>query len=62
MRATRIAVCSNSCFPAIAAIALDFFDREGLDVVHELMFPNHRAYRWAIGAPAAQALPGRDVV
>jgi ABC-type nitrate/sulfonate/bicarbonate transport system substrate-binding protein len=43
----RIAVpdlVSNSYFPAIAAIALDFFKREGLDVVHELIFPNYKAY------------------
>ena len=65
MSAPRIAVpdlVSNSCFPAIAAIAFDFLDREGLDVVHELIFPNYKAYRWAICALAAQALPGRDVV
>ena len=65
MSATRIAVpdlVSNSRFPAIAAIALDFFDREGLDIVHELIFPNYKAYRWAICALSAQALPGRDVV
>jgi len=65
LRATRIAVpglVSNSCFPAIAAIALDFFDREGLDVVHELIFPNYKAHRWAICALAAQAMPARDVV
>jgi ABC-type nitrate/sulfonate/bicarbonate transport system substrate-binding protein len=43
LSAARIAVpdlVSNSYFPAIAAIALDFFKREGLDVVHELIFPN----------------------
>ena len=64
MRDARIAVPGlvSSCFPAIAAIALDFFDREGLDVVHELIFPNYKAYRWAICALAAQALPARDVV
>jgi NitT/TauT family transport system substrate-binding protein len=47
LRAARIAVpdlVSNSYFPAIAAIALDFFKREGLDVVHELIFPNYKAY------------------
>ena len=48
MRATaRIAVpdlVSNSYFPAIAAIALDFFRREGLAVVQELIFPNYKAY------------------
>jgi hypothetical protein len=49
-------------FPAIAAITLDFFNREGLDVVHELIFASYKAYRWAICAFAAQALPGRDVV
>jgi len=43
----RIAVpdlVSNSYFPAIAAIELGFFAREGLDVVHELIFPNYKAY------------------
>ena len=63
MRATRIAIpdlMSNSCFPAIAAIVLDLFNREGLDVVHELIF--YKAYRWAICALAAQAAPARDVV
>jgi hypothetical protein len=65
LSAARIAVpdlVSNSFFPAIAVIALDFFDREGLDVVHELIFPNYKHYRGAICALAAQALPGRDVV
>jgi len=69
LSATRIAVpdlVSNSRFPAIAAIARSdcarFFDREGLDIVHELIFSNYKAYRWAICALAAQALPGRDVV
>ena len=65
MSAARIAVpglVSNSCFPAIAASALDFFNREGLDVVHELILPNYKAYRWAICALAAQAAPARDVV
>jgi NitT/TauT family transport system substrate-binding protein len=40
----RIAVpdfVSNSYFPAIAAIELGFFAREGLDVAHELIFPNY---------------------
>jgi NitT/TauT family transport system substrate-binding protein len=43
----RIAVpdlVSNSYFPAIAAIALEFFQREGLAVAHELIFPNYKAY------------------
>jgi NitT/TauT family transport system substrate-binding protein len=43
----RIAVpdlVSNSYFPAIAAIELGFFAREGLDVAHELIFPNYKAY------------------
>jgi NitT/TauT family transport system substrate-binding protein len=47
LRTARIAVpdlVSNSYFPAIAAVALDFFKREGLDVVHELIFPNYKAY------------------
>src|SRR5262249_22187463 len=43
----RVAVpdfVSNSYFPGIAAIELGFFAREGLDVVHELIFPNYKAY------------------
>jgi hypothetical protein len=47
LRTTRIAIpdlVSNSYFPAIAAVALDFFEREGLDVVQELIFPNYKAY------------------
>ena len=47
MSVARIAVpdfVSNSYFPAIAAIELGFFANEGLDVVHELIFPNYRAY------------------
>jgi NitT/TauT family transport system substrate-binding protein len=47
LRTARIAIpdlVSNSYFPAIAAIALDFFNREGLDVAHELIFPNYKAY------------------
>jgi NitT/TauT family transport system substrate-binding protein len=47
MRTARIAVpdlISNSYFPAIAAVALDFFKREGLDAVHELISPNYKAY------------------
>jgi NitT/TauT family transport system substrate-binding protein len=43
----RIAVpdlISNSYFPAIAAVALDFFKREGIDAVHELISPNYKAY------------------
>ena len=64
MRDARIAVPGlvSSCFPAIAAIALDFFKREGLDVVHELIFPNYKACHWAICALAAQALPARNIV
>jgi hypothetical protein len=63
LRAARIVVLvSNACFPAIAAITFDFFNREGPDVVHELIFPNYKACRWAICALAAQALPARDVV
>jgi NitT/TauT family transport system substrate-binding protein len=47
LRTARIAVpdlVSNSYFPAIAAIALDFFQREDFAVVHELIFPNYKAY------------------
>jgi ABC-type nitrate/sulfonate/bicarbonate transport system substrate-binding protein len=43
----RIAVpdfVSNSYFPAVAAIERGFFTREGLDVAHELIFPNYKAY------------------
>jgi NitT/TauT family transport system substrate-binding protein len=35
---------SNSYFPAIAAIELGFFQREGVRASHELIFPNYRAY------------------
>jgi NitT/TauT family transport system substrate-binding protein len=35
---------SNSYFPAVAAIELGFFKREGLDVSLELMFPVSSAY------------------
>ena len=58
MRTARIAVpdlVSNTYFPAIAAIVLDLFNREGLDVMHELMFPNDKAYHWAICALVALA-------
>jgi NitT/TauT family transport system substrate-binding protein len=47
LRTTRIAIpdlVSNSYFPAIAAVSLDFFKREGLDVAQELIFPNYKAY------------------
>jgi NitT/TauT family transport system substrate-binding protein len=46
LSAARIAVpdlISNSYFPAIAVIVLDLLNREGLDVVHELVFPNDKA-------------------
>lgn len=36
---------SNSYFPAIAAIELGFFKREGLDVEIEMIFPVDKAYR-----------------
>src|SRR6478752_8627250 len=35
---------SNSYFPAIAAIELGFFKKEGLDVALELIFPVDKAY------------------
>ncbi len=47
MKVTRVAVpdlVSNSYFPAIAAIALDFFAKEGLDAQLQLIFPNYKAY------------------
>ena len=36
---------SNSYFPAVAAVDLGFFAREGLDVSLEMIFPVDRAYR-----------------
>jgi ABC-type nitrate/sulfonate/bicarbonate transport system substrate-binding protein len=36
---------SNSYFPAAAAVTLDFFKAEGLDVSLEVVFPVDRAYR-----------------
>jgi NitT/TauT family transport system substrate-binding protein len=47
LQVVRVAVpdlVSNSYFPAIAAIALDFFAKEGLDAQHRLIFPNYKAY------------------
>jgi ABC-type nitrate/sulfonate/bicarbonate transport system substrate-binding protein len=47
VKIARIAVpdlVSNSYFPAIAAIELGCFTRQGLEVVHELIFPNFRAF------------------
>ena len=35
---------SNSYFPAIAAIELGMFKREGLDVTLELIFPVNKSY------------------
>src|SRR5713226_7464524 len=35
---------SNSYFPAVAAAELRFFEREGLDVEIELIFPVDKAY------------------
>lgn len=35
---------SNSYFPALAAVELGHFAREGLDVAHELIFPVDKAY------------------
>jgi NitT/TauT family transport system substrate-binding protein len=46
-RSLKLAVpdmISNSYFPAIAAIELGFFKREGLDVSLELIFPVDRSY------------------
>ncbi|HEU0070226.1 MAG TPA: ABC transporter substrate-binding protein [Alphaproteobacteria bacterium] len=36
---------SNSYFPAVAAVELGFFAKEGLDVEFEMIFPVDRAYR-----------------
>jgi ABC-type nitrate/sulfonate/bicarbonate transport system substrate-binding protein len=36
---------SNSYFPAVAAVELGFFEKEGLDASLELVFPVDRAYR-----------------
>src|ERR1700740_1361584 len=36
---------SNSYFPAVAAVALGFFEKEGLDGSLELIFPVDEAYR-----------------
>ena len=36
---------SNSYFPAVAAVSLGFFEREGIDVSLELIFPVDEAYR-----------------
>jgi ABC-type nitrate/sulfonate/bicarbonate transport system substrate-binding protein len=47
LQLTRVAVpdlVSNSYFPAIAAIALGNFAKEGLDAQHRLIFPNYKAY------------------
>jgi len=47
LKLARVAVpdlVSNSYFPAIAAIALDCFAKEGLDAQHRLIFPNYKAY------------------
>jgi NitT/TauT family transport system substrate-binding protein len=47
MKSARVAVpdlVSNSYFPAIAAVALDLFAKEGLDASLELIFPNYKAY------------------
>src|SRR5882672_9372895 len=37
-------IISNSYFPAAAAVELGFFEREGLDVALELVFPVDKAY------------------
>jgi hypothetical protein len=65
LRTARIAVpdlVSNSYFPAIATIALDFLNRDGLDVRHQLIVPNDKVHCWAICALAPQDLTARDVV
>ena len=67
MTVARVAVpdlVSNSYFPAIAAIELGSFKQQGLDVVHELIFPNYKAYEALrdgridfVAGPAHAALP-----
>jgi ABC-type nitrate/sulfonate/bicarbonate transport system substrate-binding protein len=67
LKLARIAVpdlVSNSYFPAIAAIELGCFKQQGLDVAHELIFPNYKAYEALrdgaidfVAAPAHAALP-----
>lgn len=67
MKLVRIAVpdlVSNSYFPAIAAIELGCFREHGLDAIHELIFPNYRAYEVLrdgaidfVAGPAHAALP-----
>jgi len=47
LQIARVAVpdlVSNSYFPAIAAIALNFFAKQGLDAQYRLIFPNYKAY------------------
>jgi ABC-type nitrate/sulfonate/bicarbonate transport system substrate-binding protein len=67
LKLARIAVpdlVSNSYFPAIAAIELGFFEQEGLDIRHELIFPNYKTYEALrdggidfVAGPAHAALP-----
>jgi NitT/TauT family transport system substrate-binding protein len=48
MKVTRLAVpdfISNSYFPAIAAVALGYFQEEGLDVRQEQIFPSSKAFQ-----------------
>src|SRR5207249_4243093 len=58
---------SNSYFPALAAAELGFFEREGLDVTAELIFPVNRAYEALrdgavdFGLTAAQALQRGEI-
>jgi NitT/TauT family transport system substrate-binding protein len=47
VKVARIAVpdlVSNSYFPAIAAMELGYFERRGLKVAHELIYPNYKAF------------------
>lgn len=47
MKPAKIAMpdfVSNSYFPAIAAIELGCFAKHGLDMKHELIFPNYKAF------------------
>jgi hypothetical protein len=63
LNAARIAVPDLVSYSSAAAeTVFELFNREGLDVMHELVFLNDKACHWAICALAAQALPARKVV
>jgi hypothetical protein len=64
LSATRITVpglISNPCFRQPKR-SCPIFNREGFDVMHELIFPNDKVCHWAICALPAQALSAWGVV